>query len=169
MGYPMKDAADPDVPSGSGRSLACGLLVGCGVLMLLGCALACGGVIFLGWKGYSQVDKFAREFEQRGYARVQGQVVDVTKPVSSDTVYVAQVLKIKADVHGNLAIMAQVVEIEATVDGDIDFLGQVLVVKKTGVVKGDIRARAAQVIDVQGTVEGKITGAYQALQKPTAR
>ena len=143
-----------------------GLLVGCAALVFLGGILACGGLVFLGWKGYSQLDKFAAPFESRGYERVQGQIVKVSEPVSKPTVYVAQVLRLDADVHADLAIMAQVVEIAATVDGDIDFMGQTLVVKDSGAVKGDIRVKAAQVIDVKGTVDGQITGTYQVLRRP---
>ncbi|MBM4092307.1 MAG: hypothetical protein FJ276_23200 [Planctomycetes bacterium] len=169
MGVPMKPPIHEDIPRHSNRALVWCLVAGLAVLVLLGGALVCGGVFFFGWKGYSRVSELAREFEQRGYTRVQGQVVEVTQPVSAPTVYIAQVLRVKADVHGDLAVLAQVAEIEATVNGDIDFVGQTLAVKKTGVVTGDIRCRAAQSIDVQGTVKGDITGTYQALTRSTVQ
>jgi hypothetical protein len=165
MGEPLKEPMYADDQHRSSRSLVAGLLLGCGTLVCIAGILACSGIVFLGWKGYTQLDSFAREFERRGYTRAMGQVMDVTDPISKPTVYVAQVVKFKADVHGDLALMAQVVEIEATVHGDIDFLGQVLTVKEGAVVKGDIRVRGAQVINVQGVVEGKITGTYQNLRR----
>jgi len=96
-------------------------------------------------------------------------VIEVSQPVSKPTVYVAQVVKLNADADADLAVMAQVAEIAATVHGDIDFLGQTLVVKRNGVLHGDIRVQGAQVIDVKGIVDGKITGAYQILRQPPGK
>lgn len=169
MGEIVKEPFPPEKPPSSGRSIVVGLLVGCATLLVIAGVLACGGLLFLGWKGYGQLDKFAGPFQARGYERVQGQVIEVSQPVSKPTVYVAQVVKLNADADADLAVMAQVAEIAATVHGDIDFLGQTLVVKPNGVVHGDIRVQGAQVIDVKGTVDGEIAGSYQILRQPPGK
>lgn len=127
-------------------------------------------VVGLGIWGYSwgmkQVNQFAAEYEDQGYERVTGQMIDVTSPVDKPHVYTAQVLTIRTDVNADLALMCQVVEIHGTVNGNIDFYGQVLTVKPNAVVNGNINVKAAQMIDVQGTLNGEVTGSYQELNWP---
>jgi hypothetical protein len=141
----------------------------CSVVLIIGLALlAAVGGYFL-FLAFDKMDEFAVRYEQQGYERMTGQVMSINEPIESPRVYTAQVLKINADVDADLAVMAQVLEIHGTVHGDIDFVGQLLVVKPGGVVKGDIRVEAAQVIQVQGVVEGEITGSYQVLKNDNAQ
>jgi hypothetical protein len=139
--------------------------LGCSVVMILGAVVLCAVGGYFAYLAWGKVDQFASRYEQRGYQRYAGQVMTVDTPVDSPRVYTAQVLKVNSNVAADLAVMAQVLEIYGTVDGDIDFMGQLLVVKPTGVVKGDIRIEAGQVIEVQGVVEGEITGSYQVLKR----
>ena len=138
-------------------------LVGCGVVAML--LLVLGGVgVYFGVRVFSQeMNDFVEPFEQKGYRRVTAQVHVEEKAVEESTVYVLQVLRLEDGANADIAIMAQVAEIHGTVDGDIDFFGQVLEIKPGAVVKGNIRAKGAQVIKVSGTVEGKVTGIYQRL------
>ncbi len=91
-------------------------------------------------------------------------MIDVPGPVNDPTVYTAQVVRVTGDVNADVAIMAQVVEIYGEVNGDIDFSGQVLHIREGAVIKGDIRVKTAQVVIVEGVVEGKISGSYGALE-----
>jgi hypothetical protein len=147
-----------------GMSTGAKVVLGCGAVMLLGIIAVCGGVGYLGWWGWSQVDAFAQEFVAKGYKRQTGQVLVVPGPVEEPTVYTAQVVQIRGEVNADIAIMAQVTEISGTVNGDIDFTGQILHIKQDGVVKGDIRVAAGQVVKIEGVVEGEITGNYGVIQ-----
>ncbi|HEX6984095.1 MAG TPA: polymer-forming cytoskeletal protein [Planctomycetaceae bacterium] len=151
------------------------VLIGCGLVMLLSLLLLCGGGVLLGRKAWNAVsgvlatvDEFVAEFEQKGYRRVAGQAITVTEPVEQPTVYKAQAVELKSDANADLAFAAQVVRIEGTVDGDVDFLGQVLEVAPGGHVTGDIRVKWGQVVNVQGRVDGTITGDVMQVQQPPA-
>ena len=50
-----------------------------------------------------------------------------------------------------------------TVNGDIDVMGQMIHIKKDAVVNGDIRAEWIQIIIIEGTVTGEVTGKFQVL------
>jgi hypothetical protein len=150
-----------------GMSTGAKVVLGCGAVLFLGMIAVCGGFGYLGWWGWRQVDSFAQGFVAKGYKRQMGQVLVVPGPVNEPTVYTGQVVQIPGEVNADIAIMAQMTEITGTVNGDIDFTGQVLHIKKGGVVKGDIRVAGAQVIQVDGTVEGQITGNYGALENST--
>src|SRR4029450_887179 len=106
-------------------------------------------------------DAMAQEYQKQGYARVNGQVIDVTGPITQPTVFVGQVVNLKADSDSKVAIIAQTGLIDATVDGDVDFYGQALTIGPNGVVNGDVNIRAAQIVTVGGRVEGTVTGTYQ--------
>jgi len=149
----------------SGLSCLVTGLVGCGVVALL--LLVLGGVgVYFGARAFSQsMNEFVEPFEEKGYRRVTAQVHTEKKTVEESTVYVLQVLTLEDGAKADIAIMAQKAEIHGTVDGDIDFVGQELVIKPGAIVKGDIRARVAQIVKVFGTVEGQVTGTYQRLDQ----
>jgi hypothetical protein len=148
-----------------GMSTGAKVAVGCGGLILICVAAVCGGLGYLGLWGMGKVEAYAEEFETKGYKRQSGQVVVVEGPVNEPTVYTAQVVQIPGEVNADIAILAQVSEITGEVNGDIDFTGQVLHIKPGAVVKGDIRIGAAQVVKVEGTVEGEITGDYTVMDR----
>jgi hypothetical protein len=162
----MKDELTSDVPKKRGCSPLAIVLLGCGTIILFGVIAVVGlGIWGYSW-GMKQLDQFATEYEAQGYERVTGQMIDVTSPVDKPQVYTAQVLTIRSDVNADLALMCQVVEIHGTVTGNIDFYGQVLTVKPDAVVNGNINVKGAQMIDVQGTINGEVTGSYQVLNWP---
>ena len=162
----MQPMAHQPPPQKSGCSPLAMVLVGCGTVFLLG-VVGLGVAGFFGYRWLSQqVEEFSAEFEAKGYEPVMVQIVDETDPIDSPRVYVAQSVIIRGDVDADLAIMAQTAEIHGTVTGDLDFMGQVLFIKPSAEVTGDIRVKAAQVIQVEGTVDGEITGNYQVLNRP---
>jgi hypothetical protein len=162
----MKAEVTSDVPKKRGCSPLAAVLLGCGTIILFGLIAAIGlGIWGYRW-GMQQVDQFAAEYEAQGYERVTGQMIEVTSPVDKPQVYTAQLVTIRTDVNADLALMCQVVEIHGTVTGNIDFYGQVLTVKPNAAVHGNINVKAAQVIDVQGTLDGEVTGSYQVLNWP---
>jgi len=57
-------------------------------------------------------------------------------------------------------------DVTLPVTGNIEFYGQMLTVKPDAVVNGKINVKAAQMIDVQGTINGEVTGSYQVLDWP---
>ncbi len=140
------------------------LVLGCLAVALVCVLAACGGVLYLGWWGWSQIDALGQEFVAKGYRREMGQVITVPGPVNEPTVYTAQVVRVTGEVNADVAFLVQVAEISGQVNGDIDFSGQVLHIQKGAVVKGDIRVKAAQAVVVEGRVEGQITGNYSVLQ-----
>ena len=162
----MKDELPTNVPAKRGCSLLVVALLGCGTIILLGMIAICGlGIWGYSW-GMKQVDQFAAEYEAKGYERKTGQMMDVTEPVDKPRVYTAQLVTIRSEVNADLALMCQVVEIYGTVNGNIDFFGQMLTIKPGAVVNGNINVKGAQVIAVEGTLNGEVTGSYQVLNWP---
>ena len=142
------------------------VLAGCGTVLLLG-VISIVVVVFLGYRWTVQkADEFATKYEEKGYHHVSGQMIDETRPIDSSRVYTAQIVIIRGDVEADIAIMSQSAEIHGAVHGDIDFLGQLLIIKPDAVVTGDVRVEMGQVIQIQGTVEGEVTGNYQVLDWP---
>jgi hypothetical protein len=138
-------------------------LLGCGCLAVLG-VLVCAGLIGGGaWYAYNTANRFVQGFESQGYERVTAQQFTESAPVTSKKAYLVQQLIIRDGSRDDLAIAAQIAELHGTFDGDIDFLGQMLQITSDAVVKGDIRVEGAQMIKVDGTVEGEISGNYQVL------
>jgi hypothetical protein len=132
-------------------------------MMLVGVIL-CGGLAFFGVRwGMQQVDALAAEFEEKGYKRQMGQIVQVDQSPGEKTVYVCQVLTITKDVDVDIAIVSQVAEIKADIHGDVDFVGQVLKLDRGCVIDGDLRVKNAQSVEVLGEVKGKISGNYMVL------
>jgi hypothetical protein len=162
----MYEPTSLDAPPKRGMSTGAKIGIGCGVTALL-LILICGG---LAWYGYNyfikQAEAFVSDFESKGYVRTSAQVVDVNQPLSQSTVYFAQVVRVNANVDGNLAFAVQVAEINSTVNGDIDFFGQALKINKGAVVTGDVRVKGAQVVDIQGTVQGQVSGSYPGAPAP---
>jgi hypothetical protein len=151
--------------TGGGLPTAAKVAIGCSIAFVLMIVLVCGGGFFVLRWGINQFSGFAKEFENRGYVSRTGQVIEVTEPITEPTVFVGQMVRIRTSADADISISAQVAEIYGTVAGNIDFLGQNLKIMPGATVKGDVRIRAAQVVQVLGTVEGEITGTYQSLQR----
>src|SRR5262245_6195647 len=150
-------------PVKRGMSTGAKWAIGCSASAVVVLILICGGVYFGARYVIRKAEAVAREFEQQGYARVNGQMIDVTGPITQPTVYWGQVVNIRADSDSDVAIVAQSGMIDATIDGDVDFYGQALTIGPKGVVNGDVRIRTAQAVTVAGRVEGTVTGSYGAM------
>jgi len=147
--------------------------VGCGLTAVILIILVCGGIITLGFLGYrwimEEVDAFAAPFEEQGYVRVEGQLIEVNTEIVEPTLYLGQAVKIHTDTQNSIAIACQAAEVYGTVNGDLDFLGQVLMIKPGAVVTGNVNVKFAQSVIVEGTVEGEITGKFQTLSGSGAK
>jgi hypothetical protein len=150
-----------------GMSRSTKILLGCGAVLFIGFVLLCGGVLFVANKGldlaqhlagevFERIDEFAGRFEQRGYQRVTGQVVDVRSDVRQPTVYTVQVLTLHANTEHSIAILAQAAEIRGTINGDLHFLGQMLTLHPEAVVKGNVYLEMVQHFEHKGKVEGEV-------------
>jgi hypothetical protein len=162
--FPPAKPFPPDPPPRRGTSCAVWLLIGCGGAGLLGVVL-CGGLAFFGFRwGMDQVNAMSKEFEDQGYQRQMGQVVQVDKSPAQKTVYVAQVVQITKDVDVDIALICQVAEIKADVHGDVDFMGQILTLDAGRTIDGDLRIKNAQSVEIKGEVKGEISGNYMVLR-----
>jgi hypothetical protein len=167
----MKENELPPMDAGrkSGFPLPAALAIGCLVIGLIGIVL-CAGVGFFTYRwAMGKVDEVAKQYEDQGYKRITGQAYNATETVTEPTVFVCQVAKLRRGSEADLAFVCQLAEISGTVQGDIAFYGQMLTIKPDGVVKGDLFVQAGQVINVQGVVEGEITGSYQDLIRREAK
>jgi len=140
-----------------------------GTKVLIGCGCGCFGFIALivvacicGWlyvKGL--VDKEVAALEEKGFKNRGFQQMTVErKPVPDKTMFVGQIVKISGGAEGDLGIISQIAVIEGEVKGKIYFRGQILNIMPDAVVHGGVDMKG-QVINVQGTVNGEITGTYQ--------
>jgi hypothetical protein len=157
----MQDASpfDYSQPPRQGLSKGAKIGIGCGVLTLI-LLLICGGLIYFGFQQWRKFEAIVEEYEARGYVRVAGQVIEVTQPVNTPTVYFGQVVNIRADVNADIAVIAQVCEVFSTIDGNLDFFGQLLTIHPQAVVTGDVHVRGAQTATNRGTVHGRMYGDY---------
>ena len=165
--YPQKPVFNEPPPKSGGKGLMIAL-IGCAGVGVLG-MLLCGGLAFFGVRwGMQQMNAFAQEFEDQGYVKKAGQVIVVDQEISEKTVFVGQILTIQEEVDADIAVFCQVLEIKADIHGDVDFFGQVVKVHPGCVIDGDLRVRAAQVVEIDGEVKGEVTGSYQ-LKKGTGK
>lgn len=148
---------DEETPKKSSKGKKIGIGCGCGCLVVI---LLVGGLIF--W-AYRMATSFVREFEDQGYALVQVQemVIEEDDVVQGPVVYFGQEITIDGTIDGDVAAMCQQLTINGTINGDLDLLCQGVTISETGVVTGDITAEAVQLLKVDGTVEGEITGTIQ--------
>lgn len=139
------------------------LVVGCGCLTMgMFVTLMIGSAVAV-FYGYSYAQNQAQPYLDRGYQQRTGQLVSENKPVEDDTVYVAQVVRIREGTQGNVAFVSQVVEVEGEVKGDLEFFGQVLTLKEGATIQGKLFVKGAQSVIIQGTVEGDVDFSGQAL------
>ena len=141
--------------SSVGKKIGCGC--GCGCLLVI---LFVVGIFF--W-GYNFVSSFVTTYEEQGYemVEVQAAVISADEVVQGPVFYFGQSVTINGTIEGDVAAMCQALTINGTINGDLDLLCQAVTITESGVVTGDIVAEGVQVLTVDGTVEGKITGAIQ--------
>lgn len=141
--------------SSVGKKIGCGCGCGCLVVILL--------VLGLIYWGYSTVAGFIRGYEEQGYAmvEVQAMVVKDDEVVQGPILYFGQSVTIDGTIEGDVAAMCQALTINGTINGNLDLLCQAVTISETGIVTGDINCEGVQVLVVDGTVEGEITGSIQ--------
>jgi cytoskeletal protein CcmA (bactofilin family) len=144
---------------------------GCLIVSGVGCLVVLIGFAVLTYVGVRFVRKqyaaVMERFENQGYRKVEGQIIDVTERVTDPTLYLGQSVRIRAGSERGLAFVAQTVEISGTVQGNVYFAGQVLTINKDAELMQDVEV-TAQVINNYGTIHGAIKGVYQALnEKPS--
>ena len=144
--------------STKGKKIGCGCGCGC-LLIIIVIALA---IFFL----FRSMLGFVTDFEDKGYARQDGQVLVVSEDttVVGPIVYFGQVIKIEGTVDGNVAAMCQEIIVSGTINGDLDVLCQIVKITETGVVTGNIHSEGAQILQNEGTVKGEITGTFQVME-----
>ena len=160
--YPTYDPSGIQ-PAKRGMSTGAKWAIGCSASTVLALILICGGIFFVGRYFLKKAEAMAKQYESQGYARVTGQVIDITQPVTQPTVFMGQAVNIRANSNSDVAILAQAGLIDAQVDGNVDFYGQSLTIGPKGVIKGNVVIKGAQVVTVTGRVEGTVTGTYQAM------
>lgn len=139
-------------------------LIGCATVGLF-CVLGCGFLgFFLFRTAVSQLNNLGGEYIERGFEQRIGQMVAVDTPLSKPTVLIGQMVSINQPAQTDLAIIAQLGDVKANIIGNVDFKGQSLIVRPNAIIDGDLNIIAAQVVDIQGKVLGKISGSYQSLK-----
>lgn len=149
----------------TGRGCLIGGGIGCLVILLIIGALVFAGV----WFVKDQVKTIRERFEREGYVTVERQIIDVTERITEPTVFIGQTVKIRQGSERGVAILAQSAEIDGEIVGNVHFIGQMLTVHKTAHLRRDLDVKA-QLVNLYGTVDGRVTGVYQQLNKtPPAR
>lgn len=161
---PSTDEFESYMQSDQGKSTGARVGIGCLVVFLVVLILTCGGGIawyFMSWGKYQD---FGNEFVQQGYTLIEDTTVAVNDPETGPLAIVAQAVNIMADIDGDVAIAARAAEIRGTIDGDLDFYGLALHIAPGAHITGDIRIRSAKAVQVEGAVDGSITGEWDAFQ-----
>ena len=139
-------------------------IIGCGSGCLVLVLVLIGLIVFGAHFFSAKVEKMSSEFEDLGYEKVSGQMLEITESPTEPTLYLGQSVKLLDDVDTDVAIVAQAAEIHATVNGTVHFRGQMLTIQPKAVLKKDLDLKA-QIVQIYGTVEGEITGQYQVIDK----
>ena len=153
----MTDQIPPSVQApGPGKPTSTKWLIGCGI----GClGLILIAAIFVAVSVYFARDlmkQVTAEFEELGYKKVAGQVIEVHQETTEPTLYVGQMVKLTAGAKADVAIVGQAAEIHGTINGNLFFRGQVLRVMPGAVITGNLDVQA-QVLENEGSVQGEIT------------
>ena len=139
----------------------------------IGCGIGCLSIIiilaivgFVGFKfAKGKLDEMQSELKQHGFEKViQGQTLDIRDDITEPAIYMGQLVKIMGNCNTDMAIMAQMAEIHGTVEGDVYFRGQMLTIQPKAIIKGNLDLKA-QAMQNYGSVEGEITGTYQAISE----
>jgi hypothetical protein len=143
-------------PSGHG----CWKATGIGCLVVL---IAIGGLGYAGYRFFKrQYTAVMERYEREGYKKVEGQMIEITEPVTEPTIFVGQIIKINKGSERGIALLCQSGTISGKVVGNVHFVGQVLTIHKDALLMRDLDV-TAQVVNQFGKVDGKITGVYQTL------
>lgn len=153
----IAELTEEESPKGMSAGKKVGLGCGCGCLIVI---LLIAGVIY--W-GYSTVTAFAKQYKDQGYAMVEVQttVIKADEVVQGPIFYFGQAVTIDGTIEGDVAAMCQALTINGTINGNLDLFCQAVTINETGVVTGNVTCDMVQVLTVDGTVEGDITGSIQ--------
>lgn len=154
---PIAEVTEEESPKGMSTGKKVGLGCGCGCLVVI---LLIAGVIY--W-GYSRVSAFANEYKDQGYSMVEVQttVIKADEVVQGPIFYFGQAVTIDGTIEGDVAAMCQSLTINGTINGNLDLLCQAVTITETGVITGNVTCDMVQLLTVDGTVEGEITGTMQ--------
>ena len=128
------------------------------------CVLGCGFLgFFLFRTAVSQLNNLGGEYIERGFEQRIGQMVAVETPLSKPTVLIVKWSPSSTSSNRPRHHCAAW-DVKANIIGNVDFKGQSLIVRPNAIIDGDLNIIAAQVVDIQGKVLGKISGSYQSLK-----
>ena len=83
----MSESLPPMDEPKEGLSTGAKIAIGCAVVAVVIVA-TCGGLAYFGYSwAMGKVDEVAKKYEDDGYKRVTGQVIELRDPVSEPTVY----------------------------------------------------------------------------------
>ncbi|MDF7823534.1 hypothetical protein P4B35_05875 [Pontiellaceae bacterium B12227] len=146
---------------GTGAKVAIGCGSGCLVVIILAVLAIAGGAIYV----KKMITKYETELKGYGFEQVtEGQMLNVTEPITQPVLLKAQSLQLRADCSTDLAVLAQICEVYGKVDGKLYFRGQMLTVHPGAEITGGVDAQA-QIIQNNGTISGGMTGKYQLLEQ----
>ncbi|MBN1788814.1 MAG: hypothetical protein JW806_10545 [Sedimentisphaerales bacterium] len=146
-----------------------------GARCLIGCGIGCLILIILmvlvtgigGYFGYKyvmgKVNAWTQEFENMGFEKVKGQIIEVAEDVNAPKLYLGQTVKIMGNCEKDVAIISQIAEIHSNVKGTVYFRGQSIIIQPGAVIEGDLDI-VAQTVEVYGQVKGDIKGEYQVME-----
>ena len=175
-------AKHPPMPA---RSSKAGVWITVGVVTVMLVLLICGG-LWLKWKveqtvksvadhvegwanlvnnvdDLANLDEIVAEYKKKGYKHISAQVHVVDKPLTGNYIFTCQALEVRSEIRGNVVVLSQAMIVKGRIDGNVHLLGQGIVVERGAVITGDVHSRLAQLISIEGVIEGKLTGAFQAL------
>lgn len=146
------------MPMSAKVGIGCG--IGCLIIIILAILAGVGGYFFI----KNKIDQMENELKAKGFEEViEGQMLQVSDRVEGLKLYKGQVVQLTGDTATNVAILAQYAEIHGRVNGRVYFRGQILAIMPEAVIEHGLDVKA-QVIQNAGTVNGEITGAYQAIE-----
>jgi hypothetical protein len=166
----IQPQAQPPVkqPKSTGSKCLIGCGIGCLLLVIIsGLVLGVGG--YFAYKYTTgKINAWSQKFEDMGFEKIKGQIIEIVNDVNVPTLYLGQTVKVMGDCKKDIAIIAQSAEIHGKVAGTVYFRGQRLVIQPRAVIEGDLDVKA-QSIEIYGQVKGQIKGTYQTLEnkRPT--
>ena len=134
----------------------------------IGCLVVIIGLGVLGYAGYRFVKRqyvaVMERYEREGYRKVEGQMIEVADRVTEPTIYIGQSVRIMNGSERGMAFLCQTAEIHGNVAGNVHFVGQMITIKEDAELMRDLEV-TAQLVNLFGKVDGKVTGLYQVLNK----
>ena len=159
----MNEIPPPLRPKSSGHGCLKATGIGCLVILIALGVAAYVGVRF----AKRQYQAVMERYEREGYKKVEGQIIEVAETVSEPTIFVGQIVRIKKGSERGMALLCQSGEIDGKVVGNVHFVGQMLTIHKGAELMRDLEV-TAQVVNLFGKVDGKITGVYQTLNNQSS-